>query len=389
MGARSAHGAGAVLTIDLAAIAANWRLLKARVGRADCAAVLKADAYGLGASRVGPALAAAGCRHFFVAHIDEALALRPHLPAQATVAVLHGVPPGAEADAAAAGLVPVLNSRPQVDAWRAQAARRGRRLPAILQVDTGMSRLGLSPVEVEALAADPQALDGIDLVLVMSHLACADEPAHPANAAQRERFAAARRRLPAAPASLANSSGIFLGADWHFDLARPGAALYGVAPVPGAANPMRPVVRLQAKVIQTRAIDAGTPVGYGFGWCAPAATRIATVSVGYADGWLRSLSDRGTAWFDGVELPLVGRVSMDTATFDVGALPDGALPPGTLVDLIDARHGVDAVAAQAGTIGYEVLTSLGSRYARHYLGGDELGGIQTAPARDGVPAAMA
>ncbi len=369
--------AGALLRIDLDALCDNWRALKARVGRADCAAVVKADAYGLGAARVAPALAAAGCRHFFVAHLGEGIALRPLLPAGATVYVLHGAPPGAEADCAAHGLVPVLNSAPQIEGWRALALRLGRRLPAIVQVDTGMARLGLSGQELQALAADAQGLQGIEPVFVMSHLACAEDPAHPANAEQLARFVAARRLLPPAPASFANSSGIFLGADWHFDLARPGAALYGVAPVAGAPNPMRPVLRLQAKVMQTRSVAHGEPVGYGYSWRATGAARIATVSVGYADGWLRSQSNRGVAWWNGHALPLVGKVSMDTATFDISALPPGALAPGDRVDLLNAEHGVDEIAARAGTIGYEMLTSLGRRYARSY---GAIGALAAEPA---------
>lgn len=367
MTTRSPHSAGALLTIDLAALCNNWRLLRRQVGAADCAAVVKADAYGLGALQVGPALADAGCQHFFVAHLNEGIALRPHLPAQATVYVLHGVPPGAEADCAAHGLVPVLNSRQQIDAWRGVAANLGQRLPAIVQVDSGMSRLGLSALELQQLASDPAAFDGIAVAYVMSHLACADEPQHPANAAQLANFVAARRLLPAAPATFANSSGIFLGAAYHFELARPGAALYGVAPVPGQPNPMQPVVRLQGKVMQTRTVEAGTAVGYSASWVAPHTSRIATVSVGYADGYLRSLSGRGTAWLNGVELPLIGRVSMDTITLDVSALPEDATGPGTLVDLLSPQHTVDDVAARAGTIGYEILTSLGHRYERCYL----------------------
>lgn len=359
---------GALLSIDLDAICDNWRALKARVGPADCAAVVKADAYGLGADRVAPALAQAGCRHFFVAHLAEGVALRPKLPASASVFVLHGAPPGAEAECEAQGLVPVLNSPPQIQAWRALAARHGRRLPAIVQVDTGMSRLGLSGTELDSLACDAHSFAGIDVRYVMSHLACAEEQDNPFNAMQRERFLAARRLLPVASASFANSSGVFLGPDYHFELARPGAALYGVAPVAGAPNPMRPVVRLQGKVVQVREIPAGASVGYGLTWCAPKASRIATVSVGYADGWLRSLSNRGAAWFEGLELPLVGKVSMDTITLDASALPEAALQPGTLVDLINTEHGVDAVAGRAGTIGYEILTSLGHRYERHYCG---------------------
>jgi alanine racemase len=342
--------AGAVLTIDLAAIVANWRLLQARVGRANCAAVLKADAYGLGAARVGPALAAAGCRHFFVAHLD----------------VLHGPTPGSEAEFVAHDVQPVLNSRAQIDGWRRLAQALDRELAAIVQVDSGMARLGLDADELRAVAADRQSLLGVGVDYVMSHLACAENPAHPANAAQRERFLAARRMLPAARASLANSSGIFLGPDHHFDLVRPGAALYGVAPVAGAPNPMRPVVRLEGRVIQTRAIVAGTPVGYGQAWQCDRPARIATVSVGYADGWLRGLGNRASAWFGGTELPLVGRVSMDTVTLDASALPEHALAPGCLVELIGERQGVDAVAARCDTIGYEILTSLGRRYARSY-----------------------
>jgi len=363
---RSTHGAGALLSIDLTAICDNWRLLRARVAPGDCAAVVKADAYGLGASRVGPALAGAGCEHFFVAHLDEGMALRPHLPAQATVYVMHGVPPGAEAECAAHGLVPVLNSRQQIDAWRDVAISLGRRLPAIVQVDSGMARLGLSAPELQLLARDPSIFDGIAVAYVMSHLACADEPDHPANAAQLANFVAARRLLPTAPATFANSSGIFLGSAYHFELARPGAALYGVAPVPGKLNPMRPVVRLQGKVIQTRTVAAGAAVGYSGSWIAPQASRIATVSVGYADGYLRSLSGRGAAWLGKVELPLVGRVSMDTITVDITALLETAVSPGTLLDLLSPQHTVDEVAARAGTIGYEILTSLGSRYERRY-----------------------
>lgn len=358
--------AGALLTIDLEAICHNWAALKARLSGVACAAVVKADAYGLGARQVAPALYRAGCRHFFVAHLGEGLDLRPVLPANASIYVLHGVPPGAQAECAAHGLMPVLNSRQQIDAWRAEAARLARRLPAIVQVDSGMARLGLSAPELQQLSRDPSAFEGIAVAYVMSHLACADEPDHPANAAQLANFLAARRLLPRAPATFANSSGIFLGPAFHFDLVRPGAALYGVAPVPGQKNPLQPVVRLQGKVIQIRTVDAGAAVGYGMSWVAPGSSRIATVSVGYADGYLRSLSATGSAWLGPVELPLVGRVSMDTITINVSALPDDALGAGTLVDLLSPQHGVDELAARAGTIGYEVLTSLGHRYQRCY-----------------------
>ena len=223
--------------------------------------------------------------------------------------------------------------------------------------------------ELDTVAADPHRLDGIDLRYVMSHLACAEQQSHELNALQLANFRAARARLPAAPASFSNSSGVFLGPDYHFDLARPGAALYGVAPVAGQPNPLRSVVRLQARVIQVREIEAGARVGYGGRWTAPGPCRIATVSTGYADGFLRSLGNRAKAYRGGTALPVVGVVSMDTITLDVTGLPGQGLEPGELVDLIGEHNPVDAVAEAAGTIGYEILTSLGGRYFRTYLGG--------------------
>ncbi|HEY9347639.1 MAG TPA: alanine racemase C-terminal domain-containing protein, partial [Inquilinus sp.] len=230
----------------------------------------------------------------------------------------------------------------------------------------GMSRMGLSPAELDRIVAEPRRLDGLDLRLVMSHLACAEQQDHPANGTQRLRFDVARRRLPQAPASLANSSGIFLGPDFHYDMARPGAALYGLAPVAGAANPLRPVVRLQARVVQLRDIAAGDEIGYGLTWRADGPTRIATVAVGYADGFPRSLSNAGTAHLGDTALPIVGAVSMDSLGLNVSALPEGALRPGAMVDLIGPHRSVDAVAADAGTIGYEILTRLGRRFRREY-----------------------
>jgi alanine racemase len=355
--------AGATLTVDLGAICANYRLLRSRLGATACAAVVKADAYGLGAAAVAAALAAEGCRTFFVAHLDEALALRPLLP-EAEIFVLNGLPAGAEPECARHRVMPVLNSLAQVGAWAALGRRLGRPVPAALQVDSGMSRLGLDEAELDKLAASPERLDGVELRLVMSHLACAELQDHSMNREQLRRFEAARARLPKAPASLANSSGIFLGPDFHFDLARPGAALYGLAPVAGAANPLRPVVRLHGRIVQVREIAAGAAVGYGASWRAAGPRRIATVAVGYADGYLRSLGNRGTAFAGDTLVPLVGIVSMDTATFDVTDAP--AAVEGGFLELIGPRNPVDALAADAGTIGYEILTALGSRFARSY-----------------------
>ncbi|MES3024250.1 MAG: alanine racemase [Pseudomonadota bacterium] len=360
--------AGAILTIDLDALRANYRLLRARAAPAACSAVLKSNAYGLGAVPVAGALYEEGCRHFFVAHLDEGIALRPHLAGDADIFVLHGPPPGTERECLSHQLIPVLNSLPQLAAWRALAASEGRALAAVVQVCTGMSRMGLALAEVDSWLADPAGLDGIDMRFVMSHLACADEADNPMNALQLERFTAVRARLPACPASLANSSGIFLGSEFHLDLVRPGAALYGISPMAGRPNPMRPVVRLQGRIIQTRTIAPGEHVGYCLNYTARVTRQVATVAVGYADGWLRTMSNRGLAVVDGVCVPQIGNISMDSITLDVSALQAERVAPGCLVDLICPAHPVDAVAGLADTIGYEVLTRLGPRLHREYIG---------------------
>lgn len=363
-GGVDAAAAGAVLTVDLGALSANYRLLRDAAG-GECGAVVKADAYGIGMGPVATTLHAEGCRHFFVGHVSEGAALRTIL-ADAVIVVLNGVPPGAEHAAAEAGLVPALNSLEQVTAWRSAAAELGRRLPGALQFDTGMTRLGLSPAAVEAIAGDAGALAGIDLRLVLSHLACADEPHHPANAAQAALFARLAALFPGVPRSLANSSGIFLGGPFRSDVARAGAALYGINPTPDAANPMRQVVHVAAKVIQTADCAAGTGIGYGHDFHAERSMRLATISLGYADGWPRRA--RGAAFHRGVRLPFVGRVSMDSIVVDASALPAGALHPGALVDVFCDRQTVDDVALLAGTIGYEVLTGLGHRFHRRWIG---------------------
>lgn len=360
--------AGGRLTIDLDALAANHALLARRVAPALCAAVVKADAYGLGAVRVAPVLAGAGCRDFFVAHLAEGLSLQPYLPADARLYVLNGLQPGSERRCAKSGIIPVLNSLEQAQRWRETAEELGRPLGAVLQLDSGMSRLGLPPAEAETLAADEDFRAHVRLAYVMSHLACADHPNSGANAAQRARFEELTALFPSVPRSLANSGGAFLPADFHCDLVRPGVALYGAAPNDAGPNPMRPVVRLEARVIQVRTIPAGTGVGYGLTFNAERETRIATIAVGYADGWLRSLGNRGAAYFNGVRLPIAGRVSMDSITLDVTALPEGTLGLGDWVELIGPSQTLDQVAADAGTISYEILTSLGPRYHRIYRG---------------------
>lgn len=363
--------AGAILRIDLPAIAANWRQLRDRVPPAECAAVVKADAYGLGAAEVAPALLTAGCRTFFVATLDEGLRLRHCLGRTnsglaCAILVLNGVSVDAAAEVLAHRLTPVLNALAEVEAWSAFARRRNLSVPAALHVDTGMSRLGLPAGEVIELAHDCGRLDGFDLRCILTHPACADTPEHPLNVRQRGAFMAALATLPKAPWSFANSSGIFLGRDYWGDLVRPGAALYGLAPSSGHPNPMRAVVQLDGKILQVRQIDSGSTVGYGATHKAVERTRIATVGVGYADGFLRSLGNRGAGYIGGQRVPLVGRVSMDLITFDVSGVPEALARPGATIELIGPHHSVDELAAEAGTIGYEILTALGARYARLY-----------------------
>ncbi len=359
-------GAGAVLTIDLGAVARNYRLLRERVRGGDCAAVVKANAYGVGVERVAPVLARAGCRVFFVATLDEGVELRRLVP-DAEIAVLNGVQPGCEATFTADRLTPVLNDLGQIERWGALARARAA-LDAVIHIDTGMNRLGLPPDEVDRLVAEPERLRGLRLRLVMSHLACAEQRDSPMNAAQRALFIARRERLPPAPASLANSSGIFLGPDYHFDLARPGVALYGVNPTPDLPNPMDEVVRLQGKIIQVRDVDRGQTVGYGAAHRVAAPGRVATVAVGYADGYLRSLGARASAAIGGARVQVVGRVSMDLITLDVSGLTATEARPGAMVDLLGGACPIDEVAAAGGTIGYELLTSLGERQERRYVG---------------------
>jgi len=363
----SAHPSQSILTIDLGAIAANYRLLRRELAAAACGAVVKADAYGLGAARVAPVLAAAGCRHFFVAHLDEATAIRPALPKAAAIYVLNGVLPGEERLFRRGGFIPILNDLSQVAHWAKVARAAKKTLPAVLHVDTGMSRLGLAEAEAMALAADRSRLGGLDLRYVISHLAVSEEPSHPFNREQLAAFARVRAAFADVPASLANSSGIFLGPAYQFDLVRPGAALFGVNPLPGRPNPMRQVVRLQGKILQIHEVDPPRTVGYGATHRVAGRTRIATVAAGYADGWPRSLSNRGSAYLGDVRVPVIGRVSMDLLTLDITRAP-AAVRPGAVVELLGDRLPVDDVAATAGTIGYEVLTRLGDRYHRVYRG---------------------
>jgi len=354
-----------VLSIDLDAIAANLATLQRVAGGAEVAGVVKADAYGLGAAKVAPLLWSGGCRSFFVAKLGEALALRATLPA-ADIYILEGIAGAEVPDFLAHDLRPVLNRPDELALWAEAAGRQGRRLAAALQLETGLCRLGMTGAELAAVA--PAWLEAIELELVMSHLACADEPDHPQNAGQLARFAALAERLPRSRRSLANSSGIFLGDAYRFDQVRPGAALYGINPVPGRANPMRQVVTITAPVLRVQRLDAPSGVGYGATHLASEGARIATIGVGYADGFMRAAGNAAGARVAGRLVPIVGRVSMDLLTLDVSALPEAAVGVGTPVELFGQGFDLDAVAAGAGTIGYELLTRLGGRFTRVYSG---------------------
>ena len=356
------------LTIDLSAIVANWRLLAERAAGSECAAVVKADAYGLGVAAVAPALMAAGCGTFFVATVAEGVQLRDLLGTDPSIVVLNG--PGTERDESetlqAQGLLPVLNSLEQVGTWSAFARRADAPLPCVLHLDTGMNRLGLAATDVQALGLDASRLAGVDVRLIMSHLACAEDAANKMNRRQLVSFLQRCAPLPPAPQSLANSAGIFLGPAYTFDIVRPGIALYGANPVPSGANPMAEVFHLQGRIIQVRRVDSPETVGYGAAFSVTVPTRIATVAAGYADGYLRSASGRGAAMIGGVRAPIIGRVSMDLITLDVTAVPESVAIPGAGVSLIGGGISVDDVASAAGTIPYEILTSLGPRYGRVY-----------------------
>jgi alanine racemase len=352
----------AVLEVDLTAVVANWRTLCRRHPSGPVAGVIKGDGYGLGAREVAAALYSAGCRHFFVAYLNEALAVRDVVPG-AMLAVLSGLVPGTEDAYRANSLTPVLGSLDEIRRWRGQGAGAAQ-LGAILHIDTGMARLGLDARELGQLVQDPAAFGGLSVRYVMTHLVSSETAEDPVNQGQLARFAAARAVLPPSPASLANSSGIFLGAGFGSDLARAGAALYGINPTPGRPNPMRGVVRLSVRVLAVRDIPAGATVGYNATWTATRPSRIATAALGYADGFHRSLSGRGSACFDGTPIPLVGRVSMDLTTFDVTLHPD--VQPGCWLEVLGPHLSPDDVAQAAGTNGYEVLTSLGRRFHRVY-----------------------
>jgi alanine racemase len=357
-----------VLSIDLDAIADNYRALAAKVAPASCGAAVKADGYGLGARPIVRALWAAGCRDFFVAHPTEGLEVRDELPGS-RIHILNGPLPDAVDEYLAASLIPVLNSLGDIELWRNMASARGTALAADLHLDTGMCRLGLDLSETEKLVGDAEnLLAGIDLQLTMSHLASADDIDSDQSARQLSLFRDATARLGRGTLSFCNSAAIFLGPDYHFEMARPGIALYGCNPTPYADNPMRNPVTLCARMLQIRDVAAGETVGYGATFKATRPMKIATVPIGYADGFHRIGSNTGMTNVDGHPAAVIGRVSMDLITLDVTDVPGPLQRQGTWVEFLGARRTPDDLARDWQTIPYEVLTGLGRRYRREYKG---------------------
>ena len=349
------------MTVNLDAVAENYRALKAKSGK-PTAAVIKADAYGLGMVAIARRLEREGCHDFFVVTIDEGVRLRANT--DRTIFLLGGIHSGDRSLIEKHDLIPVLNSLEDITAWKGRCA---------IHFDTGMNRTGLSEDEAEALIADPSRLSHLKVELALSHFACADEPGHPLTQTQCEKFARIHSRLaahlPGTRWSLANSSGIFERAGATYDLVRPGYALYGGNPTPHLPNPMRPVIRLEATIVQIRQVAHGESVGYGASHVFDTDTQIATLCLGYADGYMRGFSgpNHGRVYWKNLSCPILGRVSMDLISVGIGHLPDKP-KAGDRMEIIGAHQDIDEVARQAGTIGYEILTSLGNRYARIYKG---------------------
>jgi alanine racemase len=367
--------ASSVVVIDLGAIRRNYRTLRGMAQGAECAGVVKADAYGLGVRPVVTALLAEGCRSFFVATLSEARLVRDVAP-RVAIYVLNGAFPGTQAEFAALDAIPVLAGPDDIAEWRASCGARLR--PAALQIDTGMNRLGFGAKDIARCVADPSLISTLPIALVMSHLACGDEPSHPKNRTQREAFVTQALRIApfaaAARLSLANSAGVFLGPDYHFDLVRPGVALYGGAPNDAGANSMAPAVQFWGRIAQIHQAEPGETVGYGAGRSITRPTRVAVVSVGYADGYFRALGSRdgqegALAWLGDYPAPILGRVSMDLTAFDVTNVPESLARRGGFVELLGPHVSLEELGGRAGTINYEILTNLGLRSERIYVNG--------------------
>ena len=367
----SANRTGAILTVDLNVLAKNFAYLKSKLNKGvDCSAVVKSDAYGLGLEPIVVRLSNEGCNKFFVAMLDEAIAVREILKKvdkDASIYMLNGLPKDCEKELDHYNVIPILNSIKEIECWSAFAKVSNQIRHGVINIDTGMSRLGLDNGELQRFALNPQIAEGINITHVMSHLACADNRMDNQNEQQRRLFDNYASHFGSVKLSLANSAGIFLGDNFHYDLVRPGAAIYGLQPIRNEINKIHQTIELKAKIIQTFFVDANATVGYGATFRTTRKSRLATVSIGYGDGYFRSLGSRGYGYIGKIKVPIVGRISMDLITFDVIDVREKDSSPGAMIELIGPNYTVDRLAMDAGTIGYEILTSLGSRYSRNYI----------------------
>lgn len=358
-----------ILTINLAALQDNYKLLD-RMSAATCetACSVKANAYGLGVNRVVPALYEAGARSFFIATIEEGIELRKLLPA-AQLLILNGFSHKDGENYIKHHLIPVLNDLSEIKAYQALAQEIGEKLPAIIHFDTGMSRLGLDHEDTHKLIADQSVINGLHILYVMTHFASAEEQDNPLSQKQKQTFDKIAAHFPDAQKCLSNSGGIFLGQDYHNDLTRAGIALYGGAPMHGKPNPMNAVITLNAPILQIRSVKKGDGIGYNATYRFDKDGHVAVLGLGYADGILRSLSNSGNFYWNGEPLPIRGRVSMDLTICDITHLHEKDRPKkGDMLEIIGENQPIDHIAKSAGTISYEILTALGNRYIRNYIG---------------------
>lgn len=363
----SSQTQSSVLTIDLGALADNYRMFQSMVTKTcEIAGVIKANAYGIGAEQVFNKLKSLNCPQFFVANLDEALSLRKH-DNTANIAVFGSLIKGAEKEYIENKITPVLNSPEDIKIWQKTAKDTDKKLPAFIHFDTGMNRLGLSSEEASTLIDNLDILNGINVQMMMSHFACADENEHILTQEQADKFADIAKHFPNTKKSLANSSGLFANSDYHYDMARPGYALYGGNPTPHIKNPVKSVVSLKSRILQTREVKKGQSIGYGASHIFKKDTRTATLALGYADGFLRSSSNKAKLYYNDIPCNVIGRVSMDLVTIDVGHIDENTIHQGDWVEVLGKNQNVDDLSITSGTIGYEILTSLGARYNREYI----------------------
>jgi len=365
--------ANSFLEINIDSIIHNYQFINSKVGNTECAAVLKADAYGMGASVIAKALDKAGCSTFFVATIDEGIELRACFSNDRNkIAVLSGLLKGSEDIFYNNKLTPVLNDIEQIKRWGLYNRKKKRPAPSIIHIDTGMNRLGLTISEFYDTVDKQTKLEELHVGWIMSHLACGDQPRDIMNEKQLSVFLNAKKKLPTVKASLANSAGVFLGQSYHLDMVRPGIALYGSGPGSRPSNNLKQVVKLYGRILQIRTLNSGASIGYGASFRVSEATRVATVGLGYADGYLRSLSNSSWVFFNGVKLPVIGRISMDYITIDITKIASGKIKTGDFIEVIGDKFTLDDLATVANTVPNELLTRLGTRHHRIYRNTDNI-----------------